>query len=109
LIFSRKVYPTIDPAPEARLLDNLRDAIFNDTATVEPEIAIVVSLANAIGLLPAHFDKKKLKGRKRRLERIAEGGLAGAATREAVQAAQAAAMAAIIAATTVTTITSATR
>ncbi|MDX1389540.1 MAG: GPP34 family phosphoprotein, partial [Acidobacteriota bacterium] len=33
LIFTRKVYPTIDPAPEARLLDDLRDAIFNDTAT----------------------------------------------------------------------------
>ncbi len=109
LIFTRKVYPTIDPGPERRLVENLRDAIFNDTATVEPETAIVASLANAIGLLPAHFDKRKLKGRKRRLERIAEGGLAGAATREAVQAAQAAAMAAIIAATTVTTVTSATR
>ncbi len=103
LIFTRKVYPTIDPGPERRLVERLRDAIFSDSESVEPETAIVVSLANAIGLLPVHFDKKKLKGRKHRLERIANGGLAGAATREAVQAAQAAATAAVIAATMVTT------
>jgi len=107
LFFSRKIYPTINPEPERQLIESLRKAVFGESETVKPESAIVVSLANATGLLAIHFDKKKLKERKRRLEQIANGDLAGAATREAVQAAQQAAMAAVIAATAVTTITAA--
>jgi hypothetical protein len=103
LFFTRKVYPTIDPGPERRLIKRLRAGVFGDSSSVDPDVAIVISLANATGLLAIHFDKKKLKGRKRRLERIAEGDVVGAATREAVQAAQQAAMAAVMAASVAST------
>lgn len=96
LIFTRKIYPTIDPGPESEIVDRLREAIFGDSAEVEPGTAIVASIANATGLLPVHFGKKELKTRKRRLEELASGDLVGLATSEAVQAAQDAATVAII-------------
>ncbi len=106
LIFTRKVYPTINPDPERRLVERLREAIFEDREDLESGTAVVASLANATGLLPVHFAKKDLKRRKRRLEKISNGDLVGAAAAEAVRAAQAAALAAVMVATTVTTTSS---
>ena len=104
LLFTRKIYPTIDPAPERRLREQLRRAIFQDSRTVNPRVTILVALAHATGLLRAHFDARDLKRRKHRLDRIAKGDLAGGATRAAVEAAQAVAvMTAIIASSVVTT------
>jgi hypothetical protein len=103
LFFTRKVYPTVDPAPEKRMIQTLDRAIFHDSKTVKPRTGILVALAHAAGLLAVHFDRKELKRRKGRLEALTRGDLVGGATREAVRAAQAAAMAAITAATTVTT------
>lgn len=103
LFFRRKIYPTIDPGPERRLISRLRRGIFSDSATIEPRTAVLIALAHATGMLPIHFDKKELRKQKARLERITKGDLVGGATRAAVQAAQAAAMAAIMAATVVTT------
>lgn len=100
LVFTRKVYPTIDPRPERELLEKLRGAVLGDAPTIAPEVALVVAVAHASGLLAAHFDKDSLKRRKHRLEAIADGDLAGAATKQAVRAAQQAAMAAVSAATT---------
>jgi len=94
LIFKRKAYPTIDPAPERRLLGELRSAIVGGAATLDPHTAVLVALAHATGSLRAHVDRETLKRHKQRLDRITRGDLVGAATREAVQAAQAAAMAA---------------
>ena len=108
LVFTRKVYPTIDPRPERELLGRLRDAVFGDAPSIAPDVALVVTVANAAGLLAAHFDKASLKRRKHRLEAIADGHLVGAATKQAVQAAQQAAMAAISAATTAAVVSSAT-
>ena len=108
LFFTRKVYPTIDPRPERELLDKLRDAVLGDARTIDPDVALVVTVGNASGLLAAHFDKATLKRRKDRLEAIAEGDLVGAATKQAVRAAQQAAMAAVSAATTAAVVSSAT-
>ena len=98
LFFTRKLYPTIDPIPERRLVERLRTAVFSDSRSLEPETVIVVALANATGLLPIHFDRKDLKRRKRHLKRITEGTMAGTAAQQAVLAAQQAAVAAVIAA-----------
>ena len=105
LFFTRKLYPTIDPAPERRLVERLREAVFTDTETLDPRTAIVVALAHGTGGLDVHFPKKERRARKRRLERITEGDLVGGATREAVQAARAAVIAATTAATVATTTT----
>ena len=106
LFFTRKVYPTIDPRPERELLDRLRDAVLGDAPGIDPDVALVVTVANASGLLAAHVDKATLKRRKRRLEAIADGDLVGAATKQAVQAAQQAAMAAVSAATAAAVVSS---
>ncbi len=90
LIFTRKIYPTIDPRPEKRLIEQLRKAIFTETARLDPQTAVLLSLAHGTGMLPIHFDKKKLKSRKRHIEQITKSEAVGAATREAVEAVQAA-------------------
>ena len=59
LFFTRKLYPTIDPVPERRLVDQLRTVIFGDPSSPDAETVIVVALANATGLLPIHFDRRK--------------------------------------------------
>ena len=98
LFFTRRLYPTIDPVPERRLVDRLRDVIFSDSTPADAETVIVVALANATGLLPIHFDRKDLRRRKRHLKRLTEGNMAGAAAQQAVLAAQQAAIAAVVAA-----------
>ena len=96
--FTRKVYPTIDPEPERRLVAGVRDAVFQDSGVIDPNLALVVTLANTTGLLAAHFDRRSLKQRKHRLQAIAAGSVVGAATKQAVQAATHATMAAVAAA-----------
>lgn len=96
LIFSRKVYPEINPEPERKLIERLRKAIFTSTREVDPRTVLLLSLADGVGLLKIPFDKKELKRRKGRIERLTSGELMGKATREAVQAAQAAVVAACI-------------
>ena len=96
LFFSRRLYPTIDPGPERRLLERLRSAVFSDSGSLDPETVAVVALANATGLLPIHFDRKDLSRRKRHLKRITEGSAAGTAAHQAVQAAQQATIAAVV-------------
>ena len=109
LLFTRKAYPTVDPGPERRLLEALREAIFGDSDHVDPRTTILASVADATGLLRPHFGKKELKAAKPRLEQLANGDLASAATRAAVQAAVVAAMAAVSTAVTISTATSARR
>jgi len=105
-LFKRRIYPELDPGPERRIIARMEEAIFTDTPNVDSRTAILISLANATGLLKPVFDKKRLKSRKDRIEQLTSGEFAGAAAQAAVQAAAAAAMVAITAATTVTVITS---
>jgi hypothetical protein len=96
LIFSRKVYPEVDPGPETDLIERLRHAIFGDQEEVEPRTVVLVSLADGTGLLKVAFGKKELETRKRRIEQVVNGELTGKATREAVEAMQAAVIAACV-------------
>ncbi len=92
LIFSRTIYPEINPQPERALIERLRKAIFGDSPRVDPRTTILTSLANSAGLLRIPFDKKELKKRKKRIEQLANGDLIGKATADAIQAMQAALM-----------------
>jgi Golgi phosphoprotein 3 len=106
LIFSRRVYPEIDPAPEREIVERLREAIFTDRDDIEPRIAVLVSLAASTELLRVHFDKKELKGRKHRIEQLQQGEAVGQATAAVIEGIQAAVLiATIIPAMTVTTST----
>lgn len=106
LLFSRKIYPEIDPEPERAMVERLRKAIFGDSDRLDPRTVVLVSMAHSTGLLPTVFDKKDLKARKDRLERIINGDALGQATKEAIEAVQAAVMVAcILPAITTATIT----
>jgi hypothetical protein len=99
----------VDPGPEQELIEKMRAAIFSEIQDIDPEIVVLVSLAHSAGLLKIVFDKKELKGRKKRIEEISNGEITGKATQDAIQAMQAAIMVAsimpAIIATTVTTST----
>jgi hypothetical protein len=103
LIFSRKIYPEIDPNPEKALIERLHKAIFTDTDEVEPRTAILLSLVHSVGLLKMAFDKKKLKERKKRIEQVVNGEITGMATQEAIQSMQTVLMVTCIMPTILTT------
>lgn len=90
LLFTRKIYPELNPVPEKKLIERLRKAIFTDSSNVDPRTVVLVSLANSTGLLNIVFDKKKLKGRKARIKEIIDGEVTGKAAKEAIEAMQAA-------------------
>lgn len=105
LIFSRRTYPEIDPVPEKELIGRLREAIFTDTDHLDPRTVILVSLASSTGLLKTAFDKKDLKVRKQRIERIVNGEVIGEATQQAIAAVQAALFVTCFVPTMITTTT----
>lgn len=96
LIFKHKIYPELDPKPERELIERLRKAVFTQTRDVDPRTVIMVSLANGAELLKIHFDKKKLRTRRKRIETITSGELMGKATKKAIEAARAAVMATVV-------------
>lgn len=96
LIFTRKVFPEIDPRPEKELIERLREAIFTDTGDVDPRTTVLVSLAHNANVLKNVFDKKKLKGRRSRIQGIIDGEMTGKAAKEVTEAMQAAVVAACI-------------
>jgi golgi phosphoprotein 3 len=95
-VFSRKIYPEINPVPEKRILDRLRKAIFTDTGQLDPRTVVLISLANGARLLAANLGKADVRSRKKRIEQIVAGELTGKATKEIIAACEAAVMVAII-------------
>jgi len=85
-IFSQKVYPEVDPAPEREIVERLRSAIFGDNDDLDARTVVLVSLATASDLLRSVFGRKELRSRKARIERIVNGEAAGRATREVIAA-----------------------
>lgn len=105
LVFTRRIYPETDPRPEQEVVERLRRAIFTDQREVDPRTVVLLSLADAAGILKVVFDKKELKERKERIAQVVNGELMGKAAREAIQAVQAAIMVAAIMPAIITTTT----
>jgi hypothetical protein len=91
-IFKRTIFPEVDGGPEKELRERMKKAIFTSTLDLEARTVVIIALAQAGGMLPKIFPKKKLKERKKRLEQLTSGQLAGKATKEVVQGVQAAIM-----------------
>ena len=106
-IFSRKIYPEVDPGPEKRIIAELRRAIFQGASDIDPRTVTLISLAYHTGLLRIVFGKKEVKAAKVRLEKIMNGDLTGKAAKEAIEAMQAVVLVACIlpAIMTATTVT----
>ncbi|MGE5175907.1 MAG: GOLPH3/VPS74 family protein [Hyphomicrobiales bacterium] len=96
LLFKRRVYPELDPIPEMEILDRLRAAIFTDAERIDARTVVLIALAHPAGLLDEAFGRKEVRSRRKRIERIVNGELFGAATREVIEACQAAVMVAVI-------------
>ncbi len=90
LIFTRKIYPELNPEPERIAINRIHQAVFGDDDDIDPRTVVLVSLTNASGILQANFDKKLLKNRKDRIEQIINGELTGKAAKDAIAAMQAA-------------------
>jgi hypothetical protein len=96
LLFTRRIYPELDPAHERRIVERLERAIYSDTAPVDAATTVLVALAHHAGLLKANLDKKRLKTRKDRIKAITAGDAIGKATKKAIEAVQAAVLVAVI-------------
>ena len=96
LLFTRKIYPEINPGPEREIMKRLHKAIFTDSDDIDPRTVVLLSLGKSADVLKVNFDKKELKARKKRIEQIANGEVTGKATKEAIEAMQAAVMVAVI-------------
>jgi len=103
LLFRRRVYPTVNPDPERRLMDRLRAAVLEGGDDVDPRAAVTLALADGVNLLPAVFTKEERREHKARIKEIGEGMIMGRATREAIQAVQAMLIATTAASTVVVT------
>ncbi len=96
LIFTRKIYPEIDPQPEQEIIKRLGTAVFGSGRDLSARTTVLVSLANGTGLLAANFDRKKVKAAKKRIDAIIQGEAIGQATKELIQSLQAAIMVCMI-------------
>jgi Golgi phosphoprotein 3 len=96
ILFTRRIYPEINPEPERLIIDRLYNAIFTDTNDIDARTIVLLSLAKSANILPFIFGKKEIKQRKKRIEQIVNGDIAGKATKEAIDAMQAAVMVACI-------------
>jgi hypothetical protein len=95
-IFTRKIYPEIDPVPEEKIVERLRAAIFSANDQLEPRTVVLISLADGADLLSETFGRKEVKSREKRIEQIINGEMTGQATKEVIAACQSAAVVAAI-------------
>jgi hypothetical protein len=101
-LFKRRIYPTVDPAPERALVARVRAAVEDSGGEVAPRTALLVTLARTTGALKAVYSSRQIKAHGERLDALKElGGEGSRAARAAVEAMEAAeaAMVAMMAAT----------
>ena len=96
-IFSREIYPEINPKYERAVKHRMADLMFGQTTKHDERTTILVALAHHGGLLKVNFDKDRLKRNKERIMKVVAGDMyAARATKSAVEAMQAAMMVAVI-------------
>ena len=96
-IFTRKVYPEINPGPEREIVNRVRAAILSGEERLDARTVALIALADGGGLLGEVLGRREVKARKKRIARIVEGEAAGRATRDAIAACRTAAMVAVMA------------
>ena len=94
LLFKQQVYPEVDPRPEREIRERLRRLIFAETTRRDERTLLLLSLADAGGLLPLLFEKRELKERRKWVAQLVVDEPLGRRVREIVAAQHAAAIAA---------------
>lgn len=94
LLFTRKIYPEVNPKPERALIARLESAIFNRSAEIDVRTRALLSIAHSVRLLPLIFDKKQIKEQKKHIEALVAQDPIGSWIKTLLEEAQAAAAAA---------------
>lgn len=87
-LFTRRIYPEINPTPERKIIERMRKAIFSDRHELDARTVVLISLAKGSDLLRYTFGRKELKPRKERIEQIVNGDVTGKATSDVIAACQ---------------------
>ncbi len=95
-VFTRKLYPEVNHAPEDEIVERLHRAIFSNDRDLDPRTAVLIALAYHAELLQNVFPRKELKERKQRIAEIVKGDAVGQAAQEAMEAMQTAILVACI-------------
>ncbi|WP_301774246.1 GOLPH3/VPS74 family protein [Pseudidiomarina terrestris] len=95
-LFTKRVYPEVNPAPEQHLRSEMRRLILDRPLEIDPRIAVIVSLAKGARLLPQVFSKDELKSNKERIGQVVNGELLGQTAKDVIAAVEVAVMMAAI-------------
>lgn len=95
-LFTRRVYPQINPQPERALRARLRAAVMERGAKVDTRTVITLALCQGAHVLGQVFSKQELRRYKTRIKELVKGNELGDAAREAVEAMQAVIMVAVM-------------
>ena len=96
LVFTRKIYPELNPRPERELIKRLRGAIFSNKKDLDPRTTVLVALVDQANVLKNVFEKQELKHQKKRIKQIGEGDLTAQAAKEVIDGVRAAIMVAVM-------------
>ncbi len=100
-IFSRSIYPTLDPAPEQEIIARIRDVILND-AEPDARTSALISLAHHTDYLSGALNFHERAQHKARIQVVSNGDAAGPAAKQAVEACQMTVLTSIMLMSTIT-------
>ena len=83
-IFPTRRYPEVEGGPEADLIAALETAVFTDTDDVDRRVRLLVSLADANGILRRRYGRARMRERSRRIEQLTSEIAIGAALKRAI-------------------------
>ncbi len=89
-IFTRRIYPEVDPVPERAIIDRLRHAVEGDDENIDARTVVLISLVHKTGLLRLALGADTVNRCKERIESIINGEVTGKATRQVIAACQSA-------------------
>jgi hypothetical protein len=81
-LFTRKIYPEVNPKPKRAIVDNMRSAIASKTSKVDERLAVLISLAHGAGLLLPIFGRAELRQHKERIAALTLSSTVGKTTQE---------------------------
>ena len=85
LLFSRRIYPEVNPAPEQEIIARIETALNEDSlAAIDPQTAVLISIAEGTELLKFAIGKDKVKQHKNRITEIASRDAIGKATKDVI-------------------------
>lgn len=87
-VFTSLRFPEIDSSYEKNLIARLNHAIFSEDVDIDVRTATLIALLKKSTILNIPFDRKKLKDKKERIEKIANGTLVTEVAAEVIQTIQ---------------------